>query len=85
MLLDDGDIGDYDVVPRMDSFIREHPDFSYHNARGTVALTGYNGVFGYRTDIDYEARANLPGRRRSSAFWQTTSTGKVWVVALTVG
>ncbi len=47
-------IGDYDVVPRMDSFIREHPDFSYHNARGTVALTGYNGVFGYRTNDYYK-------------------------------
>ena len=47
-------IGDYDVVPRMDTFIENHPDFSYHGARGTVAMTGYNGVFGYRTNNYYK-------------------------------
>ena len=47
-------IGDYDVVPRMDTFIEEHPDFSYRGARGTVAMTGYNGVFGYRTNNYYQ-------------------------------
>ena len=48
------DIGDYDVVPRLDTFIREHPDFCYRGARGTVAMTGYNGVFGYRTNDYYK-------------------------------
>ncbi len=52
-------IGDYDVVPKIDSFIEEHPDFSYNGARGTVALTGYNGVFGYRTN-DYYKDINDP-------------------------
>lgn len=47
-------VGDYDVVPRMDTFIEEHPDFSYRGARGTVAMTGYNGVFGYRTNNYYK-------------------------------
>ena len=47
-------IGDYDVVPRLNTFIRNHPDFAYHNARGTVAMTGYNGVFGYRTNDYYK-------------------------------
>ena len=47
-------IGDYDVVPRIDTFIEQHPDFSYHGARGTVAMTGYNGVFGYRTNNYYK-------------------------------
>ena len=47
-------IGDYDMVPRLDTFIHEHPDFSYKNARPTVALTGYNGVFGYRTNNYYQ-------------------------------
>lgn len=53
---DDGtvSIGDYDVLPLLDSFIEEHPDFSYHGAKGILALTGYNGVLGYRTDPDYE-------------------------------
>jgi hypothetical protein len=47
-------VGDYDVVPRMDTFIEQHPDFAYHGARGTVAMTGYNGVFGYRTNNYYK-------------------------------
>ena len=47
-------IGDYDVVPRLDSFIEAHPDFCYRGARGTVAMTGYNGVFGYRTNDYYK-------------------------------
>ncbi len=47
-------IGDYDVVPRIDTFIEQHPDFSYRGARGTVAMTGYNGVFGYRTNNYYK-------------------------------
>ena len=51
-------IGDYDVVPRLDTFIRNHPDFAYQNARGTVALTGYNGVFGYRTNDYYKDITN---------------------------
>ena len=52
-------IGDFDVVPRLNTFLRAHPDGSYRGARGLIALTGYDGVFGYRTDIDYEARAHL--------------------------
>lgn len=30
-----------------------------HNARGTVALTGYDGILGYRTDGDYKTREDL--------------------------
>lgn len=41
--------GDYDLVPILESFIREHPDFSYRGARGVLAVTGYEGVFGYDT------------------------------------
>ena len=49
-------VGDYDVVPLMNKFIEEHPDASYHGARGTIALTGYNGILGYRTDISYQTK-----------------------------
>lgn len=52
--------GSYDVLPILEDFIAEHPDFSYRGAKGILALTGYNGVFGYRTsdfwynpDCDY--------------------------------
>lgn len=55
---DDGSIsvGDYDMVPLIDRFVEEHPDFSYKGAKGIVALTGYNGILGYRSDISYETR-----------------------------
>jgi len=57
-LNNDGTIttGAYDVVPLMDQFVEEHPDASYRGAKGLIALTGYNGVFGYRTDGVYESR-----------------------------
>ncbi len=29
-------------------FYAEHPDFSYQGARATLAVSGYEGVFGYR-------------------------------------
>lgn len=58
---DDGSIsvGDYDMVPLIDRFVEEHPDFSYHGHKGIIALTGYNGVLGYRTDIAYKTRQDL--------------------------
>ena len=52
-------VGDYDVVPRLNTFLAEHPDGAYHGARGIMAMTGYNGVFGYRTDSDYLLREHL--------------------------
>src|SRR5699024_7083112 len=58
---DDGSIsvGDYDMVPLIDSFVEEHPDFSYRGRKGILAMTGYNGVLGYRTDIAYKTGENL--------------------------
>ncbi|MGI6021265.1 MAG: polysaccharide deacetylase family protein [Lachnospiraceae bacterium] len=53
------DIGDYDVVPRLNTFMESHPDASYKGARGMIALTGYNGVFGYRTDVAYKTGEKL--------------------------
>ena len=47
--------GDYDLVPLLEKFIQEHPDFSYHGARAILGMTGYEGVFGYRTKPSYEA------------------------------
>lgn len=53
------EVGDFDVVPRLNTFLEEHPDGAYKGARGMIALTGYNGVFGYRTDVDYRDKQNL--------------------------
>ena len=46
-------VGDYDLVPILEAFIKEHPDFSYRGARATLAVTGYEGVFGYRCNTSY--------------------------------
>lgn len=56
MISEDGSIikGNFDVSPILDQFVEEHPDFSYKGAKGVFALTGYNGVLGYRTN-DLEA------------------------------
>lgn len=52
-------VGDYDMVPLIDSFVEQHPDFSYRGAKGIIALTGYDGVLGYRTDGVYQTRQEL--------------------------
>lgn len=41
--------GNYDLVPILNAFIEEHPDFCYRGARAILAVSGYEGVFGYRT------------------------------------
>ena len=46
-------VGDYDLVPILDRFIDEHPDFCYHGHKACLVFTGYNGVLGYRTDETY--------------------------------
>ncbi len=46
---------DGDVMPILDQFVKEHPDFSYRGAKGVVAMTGYEGALGYRiTDLEGE-------------------------------
>lgn len=56
----DGNIlyGDYDLVPVLETFIQSHPDFSYHGARAILGMTGYEGVFGYRTKPSYKPQLN---------------------------
>lgn len=41
--------GSFDMVPLLEDFIKKHPDFSYRGARAVLAITGYDGVLGYRT------------------------------------
>jgi hypothetical protein len=41
--------GAYDVPTVLDAFVATHPDFSYEGDKGTIALTGYEGVLGYRS------------------------------------
>lgn len=46
VITDDGD-----VVPIVDKFVREHPDFSLNGAKGIIAVTGFQGILGYRTQF----------------------------------
>ncbi len=44
--------GDYDLVPILDRFVENHPDFSYKGAKAILAVSGYEGIFGYRIDAN---------------------------------
>lgn len=46
-------VGNYDLVPILEEFIAEHPDFSYQGARAILAPTGDEGIFGYRCNTSY--------------------------------
>ena len=62
-------IGDYDMVPLINTFIREHPDFVYKNARPTIALTGYNGIFGYVTNTYYKDGGDYDNLSQTQIDW----------------
>ena len=53
--------GDVDIVPDgdvmgvVDAFVEQHPDFSYRGHKGTIALTGFQGAFGYDYDEPEQA------------------------------
>ncbi len=49
--------GAYDLVPILEEFIEEHPDFSYRGARATLAVTGSEGIFGYRLKDEDDIKA----------------------------
>lgn len=49
-------VGAYDLIPILDDFVQQHPDFSYSGAKAVIGLTGYNGLFGYRTDATGRAQ-----------------------------
>ena len=68
--------GDYDLVPILDKFVEAHPDFSYRGAKAVLALTGYNGLFGYRTNA--EAQQALG----AAAYEQAVNDAKAVAAAL---
>ncbi|GAB6155462.1 hypothetical protein JCM17380_42130 [Desulfosporosinus burensis] len=41
---------DNEIIPIIDAFVAEHPDFSFQGAKGILALTGYYGILGYNTN-----------------------------------
>ena len=50
--------GDFDFIPILDTFIEEHPDFSFRGARGIVSVSGSEGVFGYDLPSEESAAQN---------------------------
>ena len=68
--------GDFDMVPILEKFVAAHPAFSYRGAKAILALTGYNGLFGYRT---HPAAANIFG---ADAMQKDIADVKVVVQAL---
>ena len=46
-------VGNYDLVPILEDFIAQHPDFSYHGARAILATTGDEGIYGYRCNTSF--------------------------------
>jgi len=40
---------DFTVITILDKFIIDNPGFSHNGAKGCIALTGYEGILGYRT------------------------------------
>lgn len=48
-------VPDGDVMGVVDAFVEQHPDFAYRGHKGTIALTGFQGAFGYDYDIPEQA------------------------------
>jgi len=42
-------IYDNEFLTILENFIKQHPDFSFLNAKGIICLTGFTGILGYRT------------------------------------
>ena len=61
-------VGNYDLVPILEDFIESHPDFSYRGARAILAVTGHEGVFGYR--INSAVVAN-----KGNDYWENQVAG----------
>ena len=69
MKMEDGtvSVGSYDLIPILNDFIDEHPDFSYKGAKAIIALTGYEGIFGYRTASSYSESPDYERERELAA------------------
>ncbi len=69
-------VGDYDLVPILENFIKAHPDFSYRGARATLAVTGSEGIFGYRINTEV-----ISDPKRGQAYYDEQVAGAKEIVA----
>lgn len=70
---------DNEIVPLLDQFVEQHPDFSFHGAKGVIALTGYQGVLGYRTNELSSPRYSAEKAEALRVIAQLKQTG--WIFA----
>ena len=71
--------GDYDLVPILNTFVEEHPDFSMQGARGIVSVSVSEGIFGYEI-ADSGAVSNEDNRNAVTAIAQKL-TADGWDIA----
>lgn len=57
---------DGEVFPIIEQFVKEHPDFSYKGNKVTLALTGFAGILGYRTDEVYRGTYDVDSERQKA-------------------
>jgi len=69
----DGALSEEDVVPLVEAFVADHPEFSADGAKGVLALTGYEGYFGDR-DPDSDAVRALAGWLRANGWTLASHT-----------
>lgn len=83
MVMEDGSVstGPYDLVPILEDFIQEHPDFSYRGARAILAFTGYQGILGYRTASSYSESPTYEEDRKQAAQVAQRLKEKGWELA----
>ncbi len=83
MKMDDGSVsvGAYDLVPILENFIQEHPDFSYKGARAVLAFTGYEGILGYRTAASFADSPTYEQDRAEAAKVAQCLKEKGWELA----
>ncbi len=60
-------VGDYDFIPILNSFIEEHPDFSFRGAKGIVSVSGSEGVFGYNISSGSDSSTDAASADASGA------------------
>ncbi|MBO4604248.1 MAG: hypothetical protein J5657_02970 [Clostridiales bacterium] len=52
---------EYEAIGILDSFVSQHPDFSFDGVKGTIAVSGFESVFGYvvsRNQADYRQKTS---------------------------
>ncbi|QGS69439.1 hypothetical protein CV093_17590 [Oceanobacillus sp. 143] len=54
-----------EIIPILDTFVEENPDFSHEGAKGVLALTGYEGFLDIRLTISIP-KIMIKKRRRQS-------------------